>query len=292
MEQQMMLLMQGMQELLKERSSKQEAPQGFKPKFSEPDTYLGDRAPGAVTSWVRTVERYLRMTTLDRDTQWVPYAVLKLRGEAEEWWEHHSLNHPEILEWHEFCSHITAEFHPLCADQTARDRIAELQQTGSVEEYVAQFRRLRMQIPLMQDDEARDRFIRGLSQTIRSQVRTRFPQSSEEAQRMALAYQDAFADSHQGTTQPQQGVSVYPRSNGVAPMDLDVIRSRPMQQGWRSRGQTRSWSPRTSEVDLPEKQCYNCGGMGHIARRCSSGPRMQARMKQASGQGKGQARWD
>ncbi|KAJ8652141.1 hypothetical protein O0I10_012249 [Lichtheimia ornata] len=55
MEEQMMLLMKaGMQQLLQQQQSNQQNDNFTRPKLPEPDTYQGDRSPGAVESWIRT----------------------------------------------------------------------------------------------------------------------------------------------------------------------------------------------------------------------------------------------
>ncbi|KAI9310025.1 hypothetical protein BX666DRAFT_2145572, partial [Dichotomocladium elegans] len=84
MEEQMVMLMAGMQRLLQQGAGNTTA--FTRPKLPEPDTYHGDRSPGAIESWIRTMERYLGLTSLD-EHELVPYAVMKLRDEAEEWWQ-------------------------------------------------------------------------------------------------------------------------------------------------------------------------------------------------------------
>ena len=281
MEEQMVMLMAGMQRLLQQDTKDTTTNNFTRPKLPEPDTYHGDRSPGAVESWVRTMERYLELTSLD-DHEWVPYAVMKLRDEAEEWWQQRSFLGPIVAEWIEFRKFIIEEFRPLNATQQARDKLAVLHQTGTVIDYVAQFRGVRIQIPTMTDEEALDRFTRGLQDDIRAHVVTRFPSNSEEAQRMALAYESARNIRHEllsNTTTPHQDnrTPEYLRSNGVAPMDLDVIRSRPLQQGWRNYGNQSRSRPSRTPSNMHNKQCYNCGGMGHIARLCPSQPGSSSR---------------
>lgn len=281
MEEQMMLLMTGMQQLLQQQQSNQRTNNFTRPKLPEPDTYQGDRSPGAVESWIRTMERYLELSTLE-EHEWVPFAIMKLRDEAEEWWEQRSFHGSAVTEWADFRKHIIVEFRPLNATQQARGKLAVLHQTGTVTDYVAQFRGVRIQIPSMTDEEALDRFTRGLQDDIRAHVVTRFPSTSEEAQRMALAYESARNIRHElasGTQARQErNTPEYLRSDGVAPMDLDVIRHRPTQPGWRNYGgQSRFRSNRPPPSSWQNKQCYDCGGMGHVARMCPSQPSSSSR---------------
>ena len=59
----------------------------------------------------------------------------------------------------------------------------------------------------------------------------------------------------------------YLRTSGVAAMDLDVIRSRGPRQ-WRSSGRAHyNVQPDNFRGAKGEnKECYNCGGIGHISR--------------------------
>ncbi|KAI9468307.1 hypothetical protein BDB00DRAFT_880363 [Zychaea mexicana] len=163
----------------------------------------------------------------------------------------------------------------------------------------------------MSDEEALDRFQRGLHPTIRMQVLTRFPSSTDEAMKLALAVEGAQQTSqavlqeahgfpvaqpqmrqHQYAQQPQL-VPEYLRSSGVAPMDLDALRTRSPEawQGPRSGGG--NWrQPGYRRNNDTDKDCYNCGGWGHVSRNCPSPRRNRQQQGRYPGQGKGQARRD
>ena len=81
-------------------------------------------------------------------------------------------------------------------------------------------------------------------------------------------------------------------------MDLDAIRPRRQESNWRSSGRVvNNWRSQNNfrGDNNDDKECYNCSGVGHIARFCSS-PRRQGRSNnQTQGrsyQGKGQTRRD
>ncbi|CDH59031.1 predicted protein [Lichtheimia corymbifera JMRC:FSU:9682] len=120
-EEQMVMLMAGMQRLLQQQQGSTISSSFTRPKLPEPDTYHGDRSPGAIESWIRTMERYLQLTSLD-DHEWVPFAVMKLRDEAEEWWQQRTFHGSAISDWPDFRKEIIVEFRPLNATQQARDK--------------------------------------------------------------------------------------------------------------------------------------------------------------------------
>ncbi|KAI9488119.1 hypothetical protein BDB00DRAFT_63596 [Zychaea mexicana] len=151
-------------------------------------------------------------------------------------------------------------------------------------------------MPSMSDEEALDRFQRGLHPTIRMQILTRFPSSTDEAMKLALAVEgvqqtsqvvmqqaQGFQASQPLLQQQQQFVQhshaqqqplvpEYLRSSGVAPMDLDAIRAK-SDGHWYSSGRGGSnWRQQGNDRNNggTSKGCYNCGGWGHISCNCPS----------------------
>ena len=164
---------------------KQSATPAFRARVREPDTYNGDRSLDTAIGWIRTVERYLEMAQL-QEHQWVDYAATFLRGEAETWWRQQEMR-ADVGEWSEFKKHLLANFSPPNRLQLARDCLAELVQTDTVAIYVSQFQAAWSAVPSMMDEEALDRFQRGLNPVVRLQVMTRFPKTTDEAMQLALA---------------------------------------------------------------------------------------------------------
>ena len=300
----MKVLLQMLTELLSaQKQEKKDSTPVFRARIREPDTYHGDRSLDTAIGWVRSVERYLEIANLG-EHQWVDYAATLLRDEADTWWCQQEAT-GGCDEWKVFKKRLLANFSPPNRLQLARDRLASLSQTGTVAAFVSQFQAAWASVPTMDDEEALDRFQRGLVPAIRLQVMTRFPTSTDEAMRLALTVEAAQQQSQailQGSShipssfhtqvQPQL-TPEYLRTSGVAPMDLDAIRSRGPDQ-WRSAGRGGStWrqqdNRRTNNFD---KECYNCGGMGHISRFCSSPRRTNnGRFPNQGRQGNQQSRW-
>ncbi|KAG2217584.1 hypothetical protein INT45_012440 [Circinella minor] len=161
----------------------------FRARVREPDTYHGDHNLDAAIGWIRSVERYLEMVELEQ-TRWIDYTATLFREEADTWWRQQELLHAND-DWVDFKKRFLANFSPPNHRQLARDRLAALVQTGTVADYVTQFQASWSSVPMMGEEEALDRFQRGLHPHIRLQVMTRFPETPDVAMNLALAVEAA-----------------------------------------------------------------------------------------------------
>jgi hypothetical protein len=149
--------------------------------------------------------------------------------------------------------------------------LATLTQTSTVDEYINTFHDIWLEIPTMTDEEAQDRFVRGLREDIQVHVYTMNPQTTSEAEQLALAYEGAtMTRQHPGK---QASVPTHLETTHQQPpreveyMDLDALQARRGRNNWQSR---RPPYYRDKRVTQDPPQCFRCGGFGHIERRCES----------------------
>ncbi|KAG1190185.1 hypothetical protein G6F70_009413 [Rhizopus microsporus] len=164
-----------------------------------PSTYNGERNAAVISLWFQEVERYLNFYDVPK-TRWVSYGVTLLRDRAQK------------------CFKIDLEFtfKPSYSEHAARDRLASIKQARSVTEYVDEFQDILLDLPRVSDDEALDRFVRGLKDDVRIHVMTKDPRSLEEAIRFTIAYDSA---KQTGMFIPTNRQDQIPND----PMDLSVL---------------------------------------------------------------------
>ena len=139
-------------------------------KPHEPTIYSGQREMQVLNSWVFKMERYLRITATKGEL-WVDIASTYLDGAANTWFE---TWHPEVIAhamaaapeasqhavyipWDIFVPNLKQAFRPPNHHEHLRSKWYDLKQTGSVAQYVHEFRELRLQLATS-EDEALDKF--------------------------------------------------------------------------------------------------------------------------------------
>ena len=163
---------------------------------------------------------------------------------------------------------------PKNAQRNLRSQLHYLTQKGSVKAYSAEFRRLLLQLPPMDEDNLVDRYLRGLKPQTRMEVELHDPQNLDDAERYAMLVDDIrFRNggmkrnnnlpSTQPFSRPQSFQrSFQPQNQGPVPMDLDAINSR---QGHR---QQSSSQPRDQRNVPSLVKCYTCQKSGHFSKNC------------------------
>ncbi|KAG1322416.1 hypothetical protein G6F62_010257 [Rhizopus arrhizus] len=180
-----------------------------------PSSYSGERSAAVINLWLQEVERYLEFNCVTQQ-RWLPYAITLLRGRAQKWWNQLSQKKAESTTWERFKIDLEYAFKPSYSEQSARDKLASIKQMTSVSEYADAFQDILLDLPRVSDDEALDRFVRGLKDDVRIHVLTKEPRSLEEANRFAIAYDSA----------KQAGIVLPARQKDSFvddPMDLSVL---------------------------------------------------------------------
>lgn len=131
-------------------------------RIKEPSFYDGTRDALLIDGWIRSVERY---TTFN---SWTPersclFATTLLRDRADAWFRTIELTDEAPTTWLEFKRLLIEFFRPDNSVRIARDKLAVLTQTNDVVTYINQFMDIKLAIPGMTDEEACDKFVRGLN---------------------------------------------------------------------------------------------------------------------------------
>lgn len=221
---------------------------GFTIKLPTPERYDGTRSTKVIENWLASVEKYLRLSQYKYTPDlWPTYASSLFTGNAATWWRRLEAAKVTIESWEQFKHKVLEEFRPRNAQRAARDRLAALTMTSTVSEYLNEFQDLWLEIPTMTEDEAYDRFWRNLAPKVHTDVmKPDHPATFDELAQRALSWEAAEATEQaitNGLPRPETRVSpsiVSPANNGVAPMDLDVLRSQHSthSQGWYNSGGT------------------------------------------------------
>jgi hypothetical protein len=276
---------------------------GFKLPNLKPPEFSG-RADGVETFLFKLDEIFaMDANARQSENDKVIFAGSYCKGGAPETWYKYVRN-PETPEgervttWEQFKESLRLNFAALDTAQDARDRLhtAKQKQGTPVHEYTGYLRSLFMKVPGMAEDEKLDKYLRGLTDEIKKEVRMRKPETLEDAIKIAEDYDRLLRQIGKQTWKegprtprmpfaPRPGRGFPPRgdSRGPAPMDLNAQDMRPKDPP----------KPILKRVSFSEKEkgplhsekekegCRICGSMKHWQRDCP---------EKHSGQGKGRPR--
>lgn len=251
---------------------------GGNTKPSKPDTYGGRKDPEL---WLYGVDLYYAASGITSDFAKIAFADALLRDDALVW----RRTTVAPTSWDEWKAMLISAFQPVNPTETARDRLARLRQTGPVRSYASAFRTVTLLIPTITDDEKKDRFIRGLKPKIMHDVKVKAPTTFDEAVQIAVRLDTLDAWRPSGAPSTMSGRN--PKTNGTAPMDLDVnaiafnpiavrssanaiTESRPSYRDV-TRGSHPPRKPLTDREREDFKKrgiCFKCRKPGHLAREC------------------------
>ncbi|KAG2190417.1 hypothetical protein INT47_006475, partial [Mucor saturninus] len=186
-------------------------------KIPTPPLYDGARDVTKIDNWYTSVEHYLNFNNFDK-SRWVTYAISLLTDHARLWYYRVKKTY-DLTTWEMFKAYMDIEFKPKYTLQSTRDRLFELKQTSSVQQYINDFQNILLELNIA-EDEAMDKFSRGLKDQARTHVLLKDPIDLESMYQCARTFESAIQYNH---SVPISNQSVPP-ANVILddPMDLSV----------------------------------------------------------------------
>ena len=192
-------------------SSSSSSPQlrgGDKPRLPPPPTYDG-RTAGGVDGFLRELRKQFAWyaAAMQRDADRIRFGSSHLSGVALDWWESIAGNQPQ--DWKGFEEALRTRFQPVNSADAARALLDKLRHAPRqpVHEYTAEFRRILVALPKMDEGDRVYRFLCGLQPRLAGLVRLQAP--------TRLADAIAFAARVDGLTSSE--VSSFPSSSSSPP---------------------------------------------------------------------------
>lgn len=230
-----------------------------------PEMFEGRRQGEKLEEWVYKMDMYLRAMQVPENLR-VLTAVSFFQGNAMTWWRALiGAADPTTVTWANFVAQLRNEFLPVNSVKVAADKLERLKQTGSVANFVKEFRTLALLIPDLSPAEKLRRFLAGLKPRVRMEVDLRNPSTLEEAVTLAERIDDLTFQASKRLTSSRHDSSFHSSSaqDRPAPMDLSAMRvsnapSRPFKK----------LSPEEREQLRRDGKCFYCREVGHISIKC------------------------
>ena len=212
----------------------------------EPPLFAGDAS--TFKEWVFSLELALKAESLAEPEKEVDFAASFLTGNAR-------LSLIAVLEsgesftnWQELKTSLARMYSPKFDQEQARVSLFTLKQRGSLQEYIAEFTRLSLQVPELDEHSRAVLFTNGLHSKFKQEVLREHPTClSGAVQAALLVAQASFSETSTTTGRRQM------RRN------IPVERRR-----WPSK-----LTPEEREKLSGERRCFACWKLGHMARECT-----------------------
>src|SRR6266511_1768300 len=189
----------------------------------------------SVAAWLLQCQSIFRAQGMTSNQTRINYASTGLEGAALHWYLNKvsaaGTGTNAFASWDEFERELKAAFQPPNYQHHLRQQLRRLKQTGSVQEYGAQFRNLIGQIDDMAEIDKVTYFLEGLKPATRMEVAYQSPDTFENAWALAIRFDTAmFGPSRFNPNKSQQSQHRFtsktqkPNFNsGPIPMEIDYV---------------------------------------------------------------------
>lgn len=214
------------------------------------------------------------------ETQKIVYAASLLRGHAQKWWQYRKIgakDNSEVMPstWQQLREELESTYKPINDARLARDKLATLRQTGSVQALIYAFRTLCLRIPDMNEGEKMDRFLRALKPHIQKELEVKEVTKFEDACLMAeridrITYAGNKGNQRSGNT--YRTTERATSAHGPTPMELGALNASSRRDGSKPRYQ--KLTPEEREELRRTGRCFYCRQPNHRALDCPQRPKL------------------
>ena len=234
-------------------------------KGKEPIVFSG--RPADFAEWRFSMDEALAVARVP-PTEEVSYAVSFLSGDARRWFMTQCSGENRPKDWPILRDRLKEAFSPDLERALNRSNLLKIRQTGSLEDYIEDFRRLSILTPEVDELTRTTIFTEGLKKDIRRAVKLsqverlqsaiRIARSALQVEESELAEKDRHIQSRKDvdlSVPPPPPPTLY-SSSFRTPGELGIGRFRSNKPLFPGRPTKRS------------VRCFRCGQLGHIARFC------------------------
>ncbi|OBZ81105.1 hypothetical protein A0J61_10846, partial [Choanephora cucurbitarum] len=249
----------------------------YQVQLQKPDAFTGESfSQTVVDSWIRSVERHQAFYKWNNE-QTVLFAVSFLESHADNWYRCLKAGPDQPTTLPDFKDRFLSAFRPGNAYDIARNRLDQLRHTGTIQQYVNEFRAICLLVLDLNGLEAFDRFMRGFKlgyDHLFAELRA----VPTEMRSLDLAFQKALTFEASHVRRAAQGQVVAPTTflspavpyaDRDDPMVLDALQSRSYANSHKSGNNSNNYKGSTSgqgsrNYGNGNIVCYFCGKSGHI----------------------------
>ena len=247
-------------------------------KSYRPETFDGRFRDARAEDWLIRFERYCSAARIaETGSERILCAGLLLTGNASRWYDQLgtiiglTIGGKALTPYEVFKYRFRQRFINSNEAEDAFDRIRELRQKRSVNEYVTEFERIRSRMTNFDDKDAVRFFRGGLKPEIRQLV-DNHPEIDDDDINGLIALAERLdkmnkneRSSHNYRRHPSSRPTHEHRESYPQPMEIDAIRAHPNTQ---SRFQKPLKRDQTRQKDIENNGCFYCHKTGHRINDC------------------------